>query len=165
LEEVATHCETGLALLQALPDDDERAELELDLRNAGMFALAFARGTASSEYLQSSARALALCERPKINWEKAWLALYSTCIAELNRDLRKSCEIAAELLARAEAHASASHIAAATVQLASLRLVGGNFELAAEGTKEERHCSSRQLSYRSPFHGRFGAPFASPTLD
>ena len=56
---------------------------------------------------QSSARAMELCRRPGINWEKTWAALVGVSLVHLNRaDVRKACEIDAELLARAEEHGS-----------------------------------------------------------
>ncbi len=42
--EAVAQFETGLELLQRLPDDDRRAELELDLRNAAVMALANIKG-------------------------------------------------------------------------------------------------------------------------
>jgi predicted ATPase len=50
LREAVAHLETGLDLLQRLPDDDRCAELELDLRIASWRALASARGVASPEF-------------------------------------------------------------------------------------------------------------------
>ena len=54
--EAVTQFQTGLELLQKLPDDDRRAELELDLRNAAAVALHFIKGWSSLEAEQSSAR-------------------------------------------------------------------------------------------------------------
>ena len=103
--EAVAQFETGLELLQKLPDDDRRAELELDLRNAVFLALMTTKGYASLEAEQSAARAMVLCQRPGINWEKTWSALYAVFVVHLARpDLRKACEIAAEMLARAEEH-------------------------------------------------------------
>ena len=48
-------------------------------------------------------------------------------------DLRKACEIAAELVARAEEHSSAEHIGNAASLLAFARSLSGDFELAAQG--------------------------------
>ena len=47
--------------------------------------------------------------------------------------MRKLCEIDAELLARAEEHGSAEHIAVAAYVLAIARLYSGEFELADQG--------------------------------
>ena len=46
-----------------------------------------------------------LCRRPGINWKKTWAALVGVGLVHLNRaEVRKLCEIDAELLARAEEH-------------------------------------------------------------
>jgi tetratricopeptide (TPR) repeat protein len=132
--EAVAQLETGLELLQKLPDDDQRAELELDLRNAVGYALMATKGYGSLAYEQSSARATELCRRPGINWEKTWGALYGVYLVHLNRpDLRKACEIGAERVARAEEHRSAEHIAAAERGLALVRMLSGDFELADQG--------------------------------
>ena len=60
--------ETGLDLLQKLPDDDSRADRELDLRSLAYSALGDTKGLASPEVERSTERALALCQRPGINW-------------------------------------------------------------------------------------------------
>ena len=132
--EAVAQFENGLELLQKLPDDDRRAEMELDLRNAATGALFMIKGSASHEMEQSSARAMELCRRPGINWKKTWAALVGVSLVHLNRaDVRKLCEIDAELLARAEEHESVLHLAEATTWLAIARMVSGDFELAAEG--------------------------------
>ncbi len=125
--------ETGLELLQKLPDNDQRAELELDLRNAALQALRTIKGWSSLEAEQSSARAILLCQRPGINWEKTFLALHGVFIVHATRpDLRKACEIATELMARAEEHGSAEHIAFAAAMLGAARMFSGDFERAAQ---------------------------------
>ncbi len=132
--EAVAQFETGLELLQKLPDDDRRAEQELDLRNAAFGALGDSKGYASLEAEQSYARALVLCQRPGINWGKAWLALYGVLFVHLTRpDLSKACEIAAELVARAEEHGSAELLADAGTYLAWVRMYSGDFGLAAQG--------------------------------
>jgi class 3 adenylate cyclase/tetratricopeptide (TPR) repeat protein len=132
--EALAQFENGLELLRKLPDDDRRAEIELDLRNAATGALFMIKGSASHEMEQSSARAMDLCRRPGINWKKTWAALAGVSLVHLNRaDVRKLCEIDAELLARAEEHESVEHLAEATTWLAIARMVSGDFELAAEG--------------------------------
>ena len=68
--EAVAQFETGLELLQKLPDDDRRAELELDLRNAVGVALCRIKGYGSPEDKQSSARAIELCRRPEVDWVK-----------------------------------------------------------------------------------------------
>ena len=110
--EVLAQFESGLELLQQLPDDDRRAELELDLRNAAGGTLGDSKGYASPESAQSSARAMVLGRRPGISWDKTWNALYSDLFVHLTRpDLRKACELAAELVALAEEHESTEHLA------------------------------------------------------
>ena len=69
--------ETGLDLLRKLPDDDSRADRELDLRNAAYSALGDTKGLASPEVERSTERAIALCQRPGVNWGKSWWALFS----------------------------------------------------------------------------------------
>jgi tetratricopeptide (TPR) repeat protein len=154
--EAVAHFDTGLTLLHKLPDDDRRAELELDLRIACWAALGKARGLASPEFLHSSARAVALSQRAKINWEKAWLALYSACFAELNRDVRRASELGAELVARAEAHGSPQHIARAIIQLSSLRVVAGHFDLAAKGYERGMALLKSSMKDLDPFAAFFG---------
>ncbi|MFZ0887043.1 MAG: adenylate/guanylate cyclase domain-containing protein [Candidatus Binataceae bacterium] len=132
--EAVAHFESGLELLQKLPGDDRRAELELGLRDAAGMALMAIKGYTSLEAEQSWARAMELCQRPGIDWEKAWSALRGVYIVQLVRpDLRKACEIAAEMIARAEEHGSAEHIADAATALAHARVNSGDFDLAAEG--------------------------------
>ena len=129
--EAVAQFETGLEQLQKLPDDDRRAELELDLRNAALRALLTTKGFASLEGEHSSARAMELCQRSGINWEKTWMALGGVFLVRLARpDLRKACEMGAELVAQAEEHGSAEHLAEATNSLAMERLLSGDFELA-----------------------------------
>ncbi len=132
--QAVAHFETGLELLQKLPDDDRRAELELDLRNAAFGALGDSKGFASLEAEQSYARALELCQRPTINWEKTWWALFGIFfVQQLRPDVRKAEAIAAELIARAEEHGRVELIAEAATWLAYAKMVSGDFELAAQG--------------------------------
>ena len=103
--EVLAQFQSGLELLQQLPDDDRRAELELDLRNVAGGTLGDSKGYASPESAQSSARAMLLGRRPGISWHRTWNALYSDLFVHLTRpDLRKACELAAELGTLAEEH-------------------------------------------------------------
>ena len=135
--EAVAQFETGLEQLQKLPDDDPRAELELDLRNAASMALLTTKGFGSVEAEQSSARAMELCQRPGINWKKAWSALSGAFFVHVGRpDLRKVCEIGIELIARAEEHGSTEHIAGATNWLAIARMHSGDFELADQGFEQ-----------------------------
>jgi len=62
--EAAAQFKTGLEQLHKLPDDDRRAELELDYRNEAFGALFSIEGSASLEMEQSVARAVELCRRP-----------------------------------------------------------------------------------------------------
>ncbi len=130
--EVLAQFQSGLELLQQLPDDDRRAELELDLRNVAGGTLGDSKGYASPESAQSSARAMLLGRRPGISWHKTWNALYSDLFVHLTRpDLRKACELAAELVALAEEHESTEHLADARTYWALARMYLGDFELAA----------------------------------
>jgi len=132
--EAVAHFEAGLKLLQELPDDDRRAEIELDLRITVRLAQWTTMGYASREAEQSSARAIALCQHPGLNWEKTWSALYGFYAIQLVRpDTHKAREIAAELIERAEKHGSTRHLANAVTSLAFARMESGEFELAAEG--------------------------------
>ena len=130
--EVLAQFQSGLELLQQLPDDDRRAELELDLRNVAGGTLGDSKGYASPESAQSSARAMMLGRRPGISWHRTWNALYSDLFVHLTRpDLRKACELAAELVALAEEHESTEHLADARTYWALARMYLGDFELAA----------------------------------
>jgi len=63
--EALAQFESGLELLQDLPEGDRRAEIELDLRNAVFGAIGDIKGLASPEVERSIERALALCQRPR----------------------------------------------------------------------------------------------------
>ena len=124
--EAVAHFETGLELLQKLPDDDRRAELELDLRNAAGMALSLVKGYASLEVERSWERAMVLCRRPGIDWAKSWGALLGICMVQFTRpDMRKACEMAAELVARAEEHGRTEQIWLPLQMLAMARMYGG----------------------------------------
>ncbi len=132
--EAVAQFESGLVLLQKLPDDDRRAELELDLRNAVSMALRSIKGWGSPEFERSSARAVELCERPGINWEKTVWALSGALFALLSRpDVRKASEMATELLARAEQNGINELAARAADLLLLAWMYSGDFERAAEG--------------------------------
>jgi hypothetical protein len=129
--EAIAQFETGLELLQKLPDDDRRAELELDLRIAAGAPLGDSKGLASPEYEQSLTRAMVLSRTPGINWEKTWWALYGGFfVQQLRPDVREAEVIVAELVARAEEHASVERLAEATNWLAYAKMVSGEFECA-----------------------------------
>jgi adenylate cyclase len=130
--EALAQFETGLELLQKLPDDDRRAELELDLRNAVGGPLGDSKGFASPEFEQSQKRAMELCQRPGVNWEKSWRALDGIFfVQQLRPDVRKAEAIAADLIARAEQHGRVAFLAEAENWLGYAKMVSGNFELAA----------------------------------
>ena len=133
-DEAVTYFKTGIVLLQKLPDDDRRAELELDLRMAAGMPLITITGYGSPEGQQLYERAMILCQRPGLAWEKTWLALFGVHNDYLVRaDLRKASETAAELLRRARVHSSAEHLVMALKQVAFARMLAGDFALAAQG--------------------------------
>lgn len=132
--EALAQYEAGLELLQHLPDDDRRAEAELDLRNAAFTPLGDSKGYASPEAERSYLRAVELCQQPGIKWEKAWWALWPIFfVQQLRPDLSKAEAIAAELVARAEEHGDLGYLAEAETCLAYTKMVSGDFELAALG--------------------------------
>ena len=125
--------ETGLDLLQKLPDDDSRADRELDLRNLAYSALGDTKGLASPEVERSTERALALCQRPGINWEKSWWALFGIFfVQQMRPDVRRAGAIASELMARAEERGADGLLAEAGNWLAYTKMVAGDFEAAAD---------------------------------
>jgi predicted ATPase/class 3 adenylate cyclase len=125
--------ETGLDLLQKLPDDDSRADRELDLRNAAYSALGDIKGLASPEVERSIERAIALCQRPGVNWRKSWWALFSLFfVQQLRPDVRRAGAIASELTAHAEEHGNDGLLAEAGNWLAYAKMVSGDFEPAAD---------------------------------
>jgi hypothetical protein len=135
--EAVGHLETGLPLLQQLPDDDRRADLELDLRIASLTALTTTRGYGSPEGERSATRALGLCRRPGTDWEKPWLALAGLFRPTIVRpDIPRALEIATEMLALAEPQESAEHIAQSVGTVAFANLSAGAFELADRGFEQ-----------------------------
>jgi hypothetical protein len=77
----------------------------LDLRNAAALALFSVKGWGSPESVRSIERALELCERPGIDWQKIWAALMGAFALRLGRpDHREACELATGLVAIAERH-------------------------------------------------------------
>jgi len=131
--EAVAHFETGLEMLRRLPDDPMRAELELDLRIAAHPAFCLIRGSGTLEVEQSAARAMELCQRPGINWQKSWEALSALLRTYMPRDSRKAREVAAELVTQAELHGSARKLVDALYSLAFANLLAGDFESAAAG--------------------------------
>jgi class 3 adenylate cyclase len=129
--EAVRHLDSGLAALQQLPDDDRRAELELDLRIASLTALTTTSGYGSLEGERSAARALELCRRPGTNWEKLWLTLAGSFRPAIVRpDIRRALDIGAEMLALAEPQESAEHIAQSVGTIGFANLAAGSFVLA-----------------------------------
>ena len=125
--------ETGLDLLQKLPNDDSRADRELDLRNAAYSALGDIKGLASPEVERTIERAIALCQRPGVKWEKSWWALFSLFfVQQLRPDVRRAEAIASELTARAEEHRADGLLAEVGNWLAYTKMVSGDFEPAAD---------------------------------
>jgi class 3 adenylate cyclase/tetratricopeptide (TPR) repeat protein len=131
--EAVGHFETGLARLQELPDDGQRAELELDLRNAAQFALRITKGLGSAESEESNLRALEISRRPGVHWEKAWKALLGLCATALSRaNLEKARELATQLLAIAEQSGNVDVTAESVYFLAFSQMFAGDIELAAK---------------------------------
>jgi DNA-binding winged helix-turn-helix (wHTH) protein/tetratricopeptide (TPR) repeat protein len=129
--EALAQFESGLELLTELPDDDRRAELELDLRNAVFGPLGDSKGYASPEAEQSIARAAVLARRPGTNWTKTWTALSGIFfVHQLRPDVREAGVITTELVARAEEHGSIGYLAESLNWLGYTRMVSGAFELA-----------------------------------
>ena len=161
--EAVARMEAGLELLQKLPDDDRRAELELDLRIAGSYALRAIKGWASPELEESSSRAVALCERPGIAWEKTSFALQAVLFVIMSRpDVRKACEMGAELLARAEENAVAERTAGIAAALALSVMYSGDFERAAElfdrSSEQQKSMPEPATAHASPLPGTTRQP-------
>ena len=132
LNEAVALFETGLDLLQKLPDDDSRADRELDLRNLANSALGDTKGLASPEVERSTERALALCQRPGISWEKSWQALFGIFfVQQMRPDVRRAGAIASELMVRGEERGADGLVAEAGNWLAYTKMVAGDFEAAA----------------------------------
>ncbi|MGB8684897.1 MAG: adenylate/guanylate cyclase domain-containing protein [Candidatus Binatus sp.] len=133
LAEAVALFDTGLDLLQKLPDDDSRADRELDLRIAAYSALGDIKGLASPEVERSTERAIALCQRPGVNWERSWWALFGIYfVQQMRPDVRRAGAIAAELMARAEERGADGLLAEAGNWLAYIKMVAGDFDAAAD---------------------------------
>jgi class 3 adenylate cyclase/tetratricopeptide (TPR) repeat protein len=123
--------ETGLARLQEIPDDDRRAELELDLRNAVYLPLATLKGYGSAEGERAAARALELSRRPGVSWEKSWMALHGLFLTTLIRASgSRAIELATQMLAIAERHGNNELTAQSFSFLALSQVLIGKFESA-----------------------------------
>ncbi len=132
--EAVAQFETGLARLAELPDDDRRAELELDLRNAVHVALTTITGYGSTAGEQSALRALDLSRRQGIDWAKTWAALRAVFyIYEAQLDLRRAIEVGAEMVALAERNGSSDLLADSVNSLARATMFLGDFDGAQQG--------------------------------
>jgi class 3 adenylate cyclase/tetratricopeptide (TPR) repeat protein len=131
--EAVGHFDTGLTRLQELPDDDRRAELELDLRNAAYLPLATLKGIGSPDGERAAARALELSRRPGAAWEKSWMALQGLYLTTLiQASLSKANELAIQMLAIAEQHGNNELAAQSLSSLALSQMLTGKFESAAK---------------------------------
>ncbi len=131
--EAMAQFKTGLEQLQKLPDDDQRAELELDLRNSAFDALFLIEGSGSIEMEKSVTRSVELCRRPGIDSEKSRRALFNSFLVLLSLgEVRKASEIAPTMIAVAERHGNPVFIADAISSLGFARLFSADFELAAQ---------------------------------
>ena len=130
--EAVGHFETGLEKLRDLPDNDRRAEAELDLRLAVQYAFRTVKGYASLESEQAARRAVELSQRPGVNWEKGSLALTGLSIVMLTRGTNPLgvSEIGSKLLVRAKEGGSTSHLAGALYLRAFGSMLMGDFGLA-----------------------------------
>jgi predicted ATPase/class 3 adenylate cyclase len=131
--EAVMQFETALARLQELPDDDWRAELELDLRNTVQWAILTLEGYGAPESELSAARALELARRPGVSWEKSWIALYGRYLIALVRaNVLSAIGLATELLAIAEQHGNNEFIAESLYLLGFSQMFAGKFDRTAE---------------------------------
>ena len=128
--EAVGYFETGLARLRELPEDDRRAELELDLRNAAHLAVTTTKGIGSAESEQFTLRAFEL-SRTSVSWEKSWMALYGLCLTALIRaNISRASELATQMLAIAEQHGNNELTAQSFSSLALSQMLAGKFESA-----------------------------------
>jgi hypothetical protein len=95
----------ALELLTELPDDDERARLELDIQIIYAPALAAIRGWADADVEQAFLRAREVCERLK-DESRMFPCLYG--LAEMH-ELRGEFETCQETLARANPERRRTH--------------------------------------------------------
>jgi DNA-binding winged helix-turn-helix (wHTH) protein/tetratricopeptide (TPR) repeat protein len=123
---------SGLELLQDLPDGDRRAEIELDLRNAVFGVIGNTKGYSSPEAEQSYARAMEICQRPGIDWQKTWVALFGMFfVQQLRPNVGKGKAITNDLIAVAQRRGSIGYLAEAENWSAYTSMVSGAFEVAA----------------------------------
>jgi predicted ATPase/class 3 adenylate cyclase len=130
ISEALKFFEAGIARLRELPDDDRRAELELDLRNTAHVALVTLKGYGSPEGERSAERALELSRHPSVPWQKSWMTLTAIWLTALVRDQSTAVKLAAQLLALAEQHRNDERIALSLYFLAFSQMLAGEFELA-----------------------------------
>jgi hypothetical protein len=90
------------------------------------------KGYGSVESERSASRALELCRLPGADWKNLWFAFRGRSLSVIGRaDLHKAHELTAEMVALAEQHASASHLAQALEIRGLANLMAGAFESAA----------------------------------
>jgi class 3 adenylate cyclase/tetratricopeptide (TPR) repeat protein len=128
--EAVGYFETGLARLQELPEDDRRAELELDLRNAAQLAVTTTKGIGSAEGEQFTLRTFEL-SRTSVSWEKSWIALQGLYLTALIRaNVSRASELATQMLAIAEQQGNNELTAQSFSSLALSQMLAGKFESA-----------------------------------
>ena len=130
--EALAQFETGLEQLQKLPDDDARAELEFDFRQAAHGAMFLIDGMSSADMEPSLARTIELCERPGINADKRFHALDHLCMNVASRgEFLRHFELAPQLVACAEETGDRAYLEEALAHLAGSKRSRGDFEGAA----------------------------------
>jgi predicted ATPase/class 3 adenylate cyclase/ribosomal protein L40E len=131
--EAVAYFESGLTRLAVLPDDDRRAELELDLRNAAQYALMTTKGWGSAESEQFILREVELAGRPGVHWEKSWMALYGLYIATTMRSRNGNArELATQMLTIAQQSGNVDFTAESFYCLAFSQMYAGDLEPAAK---------------------------------
>ncbi|WP_418160169.1 AAA family ATPase [Benzoatithermus flavus] len=104
MAEAIAQLRTGLGLLEDLPDDRERASLELDLQIALGVASMGAQGWAAPEAGRANARALELCDRIGAT-AQLWPVLYGQWVFHAVRAEHAAARaLGEELLRRAREH-------------------------------------------------------------
>jgi DNA-binding winged helix-turn-helix (wHTH) protein len=132
--EAISQFESALEILPELANDQQRVELELDLRIAASFPLGDSTGIASLESERAAERAMALSRTPGINWERRFWPLYSLFwVRHLRPENGKACDLARELVEQAEQHGEAVHKAEAELSLAWAMMYAGEFAGADQG--------------------------------
>ena len=130
--EAMAYLENGLARLQELPDDDRRAELELDLRISADIATLTTKGWDSVGTAQALERVAELARRPGVAWEKTSRVLRGLFTSALSRpDIPRALALASEVEALSEQHGDMENIAWSAGMRAFANLCAGTFETAA----------------------------------